>query len=72
LVLLSEALEHLDSGFENLPAFDTEADLDALRPVILATAERMRDNYSYQHPLAEATTPRGKARLCDGVVRQSE
>ena len=51
LELLSEALEHLDNGFDTLPAFEAEADLDALRPVLLAAAERMRDNYPYQHPL---------------------
>ena len=42
LELLSEALEHLDNGFDTLSAFEAEADLDALRPVLLAAAERMR------------------------------
>ncbi len=51
LALLAEALDHLDSGFDTLPAFEAEADLDTLRPVLLAAAERMRDNYPYQHPL---------------------
>ena len=51
LALLAEALDHLASGFDTLPAFEAEADLDALRPVLLAAAERMRDNYPYQHPL---------------------
>jgi tyrosine decarboxylase/aspartate 1-decarboxylase len=51
LALRAEALDHLDSGFDTLPAFEAEADLDALRPVLLAAAERMRDNYPYQHPL---------------------
>jgi tyrosine decarboxylase / aspartate 1-decarboxylase len=51
LTLLAEALDHLDGGFDDLPAFEAEADLDALRPVLLAAAERMRDNYPYQHPL---------------------
>lgn len=51
MALLAEALDHLDGGFDDLPAFEAEADLAALRPVLLAAAERMRDNYPYQHPL---------------------
>jgi tyrosine decarboxylase/aspartate 1-decarboxylase len=51
LALLSKILEHLDSSFDTLPAFEAEAGLEALRPVLLTTAERMGDNYPYHHPL---------------------
>ncbi len=51
LGLLAEAVEHLDAGFESLPDMAAGSDLSALRPVLLEAAERMRDNYPYQHPL---------------------
>ena len=51
LDLLAEAVEHLNSGFESLPDMSAGSDLIALRPVLLEAAERMRDNYPYQHPL---------------------
>ncbi len=51
LSLLQEALEKLDEGFHDLPEFSVDVDLDALRTVLLETAERMQDNYPYQHPL---------------------
>lgn len=51
LAILAEALEHLDEGFANLPPFEEALDYDALRAVLLETAERMRDNYPYHHPL---------------------
>lgn len=51
VTLLHEALETLERGFENLPQFEQEVDLDRFRAVLLETAERMQDNYPYQHPL---------------------
>ncbi len=52
LSVLREALERLDEGFKDLPEMKTEVDeIDALRTVLLETAERMQDNYPYQHPL---------------------
>jgi tyrosine decarboxylase / aspartate 1-decarboxylase len=51
LALLPEALEKLDDGFHNLPKFTQEVDHEALRAVLLEVAERMQDNYPYQHPL---------------------
>jgi glutamate/tyrosine decarboxylase-like PLP-dependent enzyme len=51
LILLSEAIEKLDDGFRNLPEFAPEVDHEALRAVLLEVAERMQDNYPYQHPL---------------------
>ncbi len=51
LSLLSEALDTLEAGFEDLPAFETDTDLPGIRRVLLQAAERMRDNYPYPHPL---------------------
>ena len=51
LDMQAEAVEHLESGFESLPDMSAGSDLSALRPVLLEAAERMRDNYPYQHPL---------------------
>jgi len=47
-----EALKKLDSGFENLPTFEDEAPGTSRLPEVLsATAERLKDNYPYFHPL---------------------
>ena len=51
LGLLADAITHLDKGFAHLPEAPPAVDLDALRPVLMATAERLRDNFPYQHPL---------------------
>ncbi len=51
LALLAEALDKLDSGFSHLPDFTPKLDHAALRAVLLEAAERMADNYPYQHPL---------------------
>jgi tyrosine decarboxylase / aspartate 1-decarboxylase len=51
LELLGEALRSLDEGFDGLPAVRLAVDRDRLREALLAAAERMRDNYPYQHPL---------------------
>jgi glutamate/tyrosine decarboxylase-like PLP-dependent enzyme len=51
LALLAEALRALEPGFASLPRFHEPADPAALRGVLLATAERLRDNYPYHHPL---------------------
>ncbi|NDJ59538.1 MAG: aspartate aminotransferase family protein [Chloroflexi bacterium] len=51
LPLLREALDRLSAGFADLPAADPDLDLDRLRAVLLETAERLHDNYPYQHPL---------------------
>ncbi len=51
LNLLAEALDQLDDGFSDLPAFTPEIDQAAVRAVLLEVAERMQDNYPYQHPL---------------------
>ena len=51
LKLLSEALEHLDAGFESLPPLEADADERAIARVLAEVAERMRDNYPYFHPL---------------------
>ena len=51
LTLLDEALRSLERGFGRLPDAQPRLDREAVRGAILAAAERMRDNYPYQHPL---------------------
>jgi tyrosine decarboxylase/aspartate 1-decarboxylase len=51
LAILQEAVDRLDSGFDQLPAFETKIDHDAVRAVLLDAADRLRDNYPYPHPL---------------------
>lgn len=51
LQLLDAALDTLERGFADLPDYRPAVDLDALRPVLQATAERLQDNYPYPHPL---------------------
>jgi glutamate/tyrosine decarboxylase-like PLP-dependent enzyme len=52
LEALAAALRHLDAGFAGLPEFASSVPaLDRLESVLLETAERLRDNYPYFHPL---------------------
>jgi len=51
LAILADALRTLDAGFADLPPFAPAVDRDRLRAVLLETAERLRDNYPYPHPL---------------------
>lgn len=52
LDLLEEALAVLDSSFADLPEHaGVERDREAMRDVLRRTAERLADNYPYQHPL---------------------
>lgn len=51
IALMKEALETLEAGFENMPEFTPATDIERLQPVLRAVAERMQDNYPYQHPL---------------------
>jgi tyrosine decarboxylase/aspartate 1-decarboxylase len=47
-----EAVKKLDAGFAALPEFaEFSYDARELREVLKATAERLRDNYPYFHPL---------------------
>jgi tyrosine decarboxylase / aspartate 1-decarboxylase len=49
---LIEALKKLDAGFASLPEFeDGAAGMERLAEVLNATAERLRDNYPYFHPM---------------------
>jgi tyrosine decarboxylase / aspartate 1-decarboxylase len=49
---LSEALKKLDEGFGHLPPLERDAaGMDRLAEVLGATAERLKDNYPYFHPL---------------------
>lgn len=51
LQLIEQALVELEKGFADLPAFEPQIDLERVRGVLLATAQRMQDNYPYPHPL---------------------
>ena len=47
-----EALQKLDAGFAALPPFDADrVDEKQVLAVLVATAERLQDNYPYFHPL---------------------
>ena len=51
LALLDEALRHMRQGFERLPPAAQAFDEARAREALLAAADRMRDNFPYQHPL---------------------
>jgi glutamate/tyrosine decarboxylase-like PLP-dependent enzyme len=51
LPLLHDALKSLAKSQAHLPPIQSAVDVDALREVLLKTAERMQDNYPYGHPL---------------------
>jgi tyrosine decarboxylase / aspartate 1-decarboxylase len=47
-----EAVKKLDAGFAGLPAFESKvAGAAGIAEALAATAERLRDNYPYFHPL---------------------
>ena len=47
-----EAVKKLDAGFAGLPAFESKAPgKERISEALAATAERLRDNYPYFHPL---------------------
>jgi len=49
--LLSRAAELLEKQFAAMPAFESEADPEAMARVLEDVARRMGDNYPYFHPL---------------------
>ena len=51
LKTLEGALETLAEGFSNLPDFDYEFDWGPMAAVLRQAAERMQDNFPYEHPL---------------------
>ena len=52
LGVFSEAARKLDVGFAKLPDFENQAPgMERLAEVLNATAERLKDNYPYFHPL---------------------
>ena len=51
LPLLDDALEKLEQGFSDLPDVTPEGDNGRMREILLEVAERMQDNFPYQHPL---------------------
>ena len=51
LPLLDDALKKLEQGFSDLPDVTPEGDSGRMREILLEVAERMQDNFPYQHPL---------------------
>jgi glutamate/tyrosine decarboxylase-like PLP-dependent enzyme len=51
LDVLRTALEKLQTGFADLPRFESTFDADAVSEVMQQVAVRMQDNYPYYHPL---------------------
>jgi glutamate/tyrosine decarboxylase-like PLP-dependent enzyme len=54
LSLLTEAASQLDDSFSSLPLLNaevSEAELAAMREVLLEVAERLKDNFPYPHPM---------------------
>ena len=51
LDLLRKALAVLADGFDDLPGFTPDFDVEAAGQVLGRVAERMADNYPYFHPL---------------------
>jgi len=51
LPLLDDALEKLEQGFSDLPDVPPEGESGRMREILLEVAERMQDNFPYQHPL---------------------
>ncbi|MGB7730886.1 MAG: aminotransferase class I/II-fold pyridoxal phosphate-dependent enzyme [Candidatus Acidiferrum sp.] len=52
LELLRRAVEKLDAGFSSLPTANMETPASGrIAEVLIATAERLQDNYPYFHPL---------------------
>jgi tyrosine decarboxylase / aspartate 1-decarboxylase len=52
LELLIEAAKRLDAGFPGLPTYESKAPgFERMGEVLTATAEQLRDNYPYFHPL---------------------
>ncbi|HEY3289293.1 MAG TPA: aminotransferase class V-fold PLP-dependent enzyme [Anaerolineae bacterium] len=54
LPLLTDALQRLDAHFGKLPSYNAElppAELERMREVLLQVADRLQDNFPYQHPL---------------------
>lgn len=49
--LLKDALRSLEEGFRHLPDLSDGIDPEEVRSALRATAERMRDNFPYHHPL---------------------
>ena len=48
--ILGKALGRLEAGFNGLPDFDQDYDLERIETVMMEVAELMQDNYPYFHP----------------------
>ncbi|KTD09183.1 pyridoxal-dependent decarboxylase [Legionella gratiana] len=51
LSLMVEILNCLEAGFDHLPSYKQEVEIEEIRNVLLTVAEKMHDNFPYPHPL---------------------
>jgi glutamate/tyrosine decarboxylase-like PLP-dependent enzyme len=51
LSVLDEAVRRLGAGFGDLPEFNSSFDDARMRDALFAAADRLHDNFPYQHPL---------------------
>ncbi len=51
LNLLNQATAVMEQGFETLPPFSANIDIDKIKDILTEVATRMQDNFPYQHPL---------------------
>jgi len=51
LTILTTALEKMEHGFNGLPDIDYDVDKKAISSILHQVAERMQNNFPYQHPL---------------------
>lgn len=49
--VLTKAVDTLNLGFADLPNYSRNVDASQIEPIIVALAEKMQDNYPYEHPL---------------------
>ena len=54
LEILIEALQKLESGYSDLPEVNIDYNYEAVRRVLLETAERMQENHPFFHPFYAA------------------
>lgn len=50
LSLLEDALAVMEKGFDSLPPYSPDVELEKMKQVLSEVAEKMQDNYPYPHP----------------------
>jgi tyrosine decarboxylase / aspartate 1-decarboxylase len=51
LEILKKSIEVLENGFAEMPRFSTDTDLKSIEEALMLTANKLQNNYPYQHPL---------------------